>query len=99
MHKYVKSSRRMIDGGNEILRFVSSYPQIEDCEEISEFYASLSKNCEVWCADSGAEELLKRSSQGNLKKTAVKTSVYSFSVKVVEASEKNLKLKNQHLKN
>ena len=92
MHKYVKSSRRMIDGGNEILRFVSSYPQIEDCEEISEFYASLSKNCEEWCAAEGARALPAASFDKSSQKASIKAPLYSFDVKILESSDKSIKL-------
>jgi hypothetical protein len=85
MYRYIKLRRRFVEGGNDVLKAVISYPEIEGGERISAFYERLAKNCEAWCEAVCFPSLLKE--QTASRRTRHVCPLYRFSAEVTEDSE------------
>ena len=86
MYTSTKYCRRFLFDGNEILRYYSSFPNIENNPEINKFYETLSKEYELFCENEEFPRLCKsfRDRDNNPKKLPYQRYSYSFSAEISE---------------
>ena len=81
MYTYTKTARRFISNGNELMRYTAVYPRFDGLDDISNFYATISSNCETWCEKAKTPSLSE-----NIQSTQ-KPLVYTFEAFVTYMSD------------
>lgn len=85
MYRYIKRRRKFIIEGNEVLRAVISYPEVEGCETVSNFYADIADRCERWCEEVCLPHISQSATE--VIRPSAPCPTYRFCAEVTECSE------------